>query len=153
MLIREMTLSDEKMMQDFFDEMSEESAAFFNVNRGNEKRTMEFFQNGKKDHKFKVIENDGKIIALCFWWDLNKSIPWFGIAVSDKYQGRGIGRMLINAVFDELQENGYGGLILRTAVNNVHARHLYEKCGFENMGTHPSGEVIYLKRWDMNDTN
>ena len=146
-----MKKEDRETVQSFFDNMSEGSAAFFNVNRGNEKRTMEFFENGKKDHKFFVVTADEEIIALSFIWDINTSLPWFGIAVCDKYQGQGIGKMLIESVFSYLKENRYGGLILRTAVNNIPAQKLYEKCGFERMGTHPSGEYLYIKRWKEND--
>lgn len=151
MTVREMKKEDRETVQSFFDNMSESSAAFFNVNRGNEKRTMEFFENGKKDHKFFVVTADEEIIALSFIWDINTSLPWFGIAVCDKYQGQGIGKMLIESVFSYLKENRYGGLILRTAVNNIPAQKLYEKCGFERMGTHPSGEYLYIKRWKEND--
>ena len=151
MTVREMKQEDREMVQSFFDNMSERSASFFNVNHGNQKRTMEFFENGKKDHKFFVITDDAEIIALSFIWDIDTSVPWFGIAVNDKYQGRGIGKMLIEGVFSYLRENRYGGLILRTSVNNISAQRLYEKCGFERMGTHSSGEYLYIKRWNEND--
>lgn len=151
MIIREMKMSDKVMIQTFFDCMSEYSASFFNVNKGNEKRTMEFFDNGKADHRFFVVTDERVIIALAFIWDINTSIPWFGIAVADKYQGQGIGQKLIGEVCSYLQQKNYGGLILRTSTQNIPAQKLYEKCGFERMGTHPSGEYLYIKRWKKND--
>lgn len=151
MNIRELNLSDKEMMQSFFDSMSERSASFFNVNHGNEKRTMEFFENGKKDHKFFVVTDEKEIIALAFIWDINTSIPWFGIAVSDRYQGQGIGKMFIYDIFIRLKRQGFGGLFLRTSSENIPAQKLYEKCGFEKIGTHPSGEYLYIKRWKEND--
>lgn len=151
MLIRELISSDKEMVQEFFDNMSERSVSFFNVNHGNEKRTMEFFINGKTDHKFFVVTDEKEIIALAFIWDINTSIPWFGIAVNDKYQGQGIGKMFILDIFARLKRQGFGGLFLRTSAENIPAQKLYEKCGFEKIGTHPSGEYLYIKRWKDND--
>lgn len=151
MIIREMKMNDRKIVQEFFDNMSERSVSFFNVNHGNEKRTMEFFESGKPDHRFFVMTDEKEIIALSFIWDITLSIPWFGIAVADKYQGRGIGKRLIEEIFSVLIKEGYGGLILRTATENIPAQKLYEKCGFEKIGVHPSGEYLYIKRWKIND--
>lgn len=151
MYIRELHHNDEGMVSDFYSSMSESSAAFFNVNHGNENRTKEFFINGKKDHKFYIVTDDEEIIALCFIWDINTSVPWYGIAVRDAYQGQGIGKQLTEFVFSELRKNDYGGLLLRTSTENVPAQRLYEKCGFERIGVHPSGEYLYLKRWKNND--
>lgn len=151
MNIRMMKDSDKKMVQAFFENMSERSASFFNVNRGNENRTMEFFVNGKKDHRFFVVTDEKEITALAFIWDINTSIPWFGIAVSDAYHGQGIGTMLIRSIFNALRSEGYGGLFLRTSKENIPAQKLYEKCGFERVGTHHSGEYLYIKRWKDND--
>lgn len=151
MIIRELKYSDKEMVQSFFNNMSENSAGFFNIAHGNERRTMEFFENGKKDHNFFVVTDEKEIIALSFIWDINTSIPWFGIAVSDKFQGQGIGKLFIENIFVRLQKNGYGGLFLRTAEANIRAQKLYEKCGFERIGSHPSGEYLYIKRWKDND--
>lgn len=150
MIIRELNYSDKEMTQRFFDEMGEKSTSFFNVNHGNEKRTMEFFENGKTDHKFFIATDENELLGLSFIWDIDLSIPWFGIAVNDKYQGQGIGKMLTEFVFTRLIADGYGGLFLRTSTENIPAQRLYEKCGFERIGVHPSGEYLYIKRWKNN---
>ena len=41
---REMRADDEEKMQAFYDALGPESTAFFNVNHGNERRTMDFFR-------------------------------------------------------------------------------------------------------------
>lgn len=151
MIIRDLQMSDKENVKLFFDALNEKSTSFFNVNHGNENRTMEFFTNGKKDHRFFVATEATEIIALSFIWDINTSIPWFGIAVADAHQGKGIGTAMINYIFDYLKVKGYGGLLLRTSTRNISAQKLYEKCGFERIGSHPSGEYLYLKRWNNND--
>ncbi len=149
MIIRNIRNDDKDKIQLFFDAMGEQSSSFFNVNHGNEKRTMEFFENSKPDHIFWVADEETEISGLAFIWDLNKSVPWFGIAVADKYQRKGIGSALICEVLSYLKKSGYGGLMLRTSEKNAPAQKLYEKHGFEKVGIHPSGEYLYLKRWDL----
>ena len=138
--------SDRDEMQKFYADMSEKSAAFFNVNHGNERRTMEFFENGKPDHRFYVAADGKRIAGLVFIWDIDRALPWLGIAVRDDYQGRGVGTALLHELFALLRAHGYGGLILRTAKDNTQAQRLYEKTGFERVGEHPSGELLYIKR-------
>ena len=145
---RPMRLSDREEIRKFYDDMGEESAAFFNVDHGNERRTMAFFDNSKPDHRFFVAEDGGRIAGLLFVWDIDRSVPWLGVAVRDDYQGKGVGTFLLNGVFALLRENRYGGLLLRTAKTNAAARRLYEKTGFEHIGEHPSGELLYLKRFE-----
>lgn len=149
---RPLCLSDRDEIRRFYADMGEQSAAFFNVNRGNERRTMEFFENGKRDHRFFVAADGDRIAGLAFVWDVDRALPWLGIAVRDDYQGRGVGTFLLNALFDLLRARGYGGLILRTAKNNVGAQHLYEKTGFERVGEHPSGEILYIKRFETGES-
>lgn len=144
---RKMQMSDKEKIIDFFASMGEQSTHFFNLNHGNEKRTMEFFDNGKKDHTFYVAFEGEELVALAFIWDIDRTIPWFGIAVRDSAQGKGIGTAFIKEIFADLLSAGYAGLLLRTATDNYSAQHLYEKCGFERLGLHPSGEYLYLKRF------
>ena len=142
-----MQMCDREKVADFYTSMGERSAHFFNVNHGNEKRTMEFFENGKKDHIFYVAFEEDELVALAFIWDIDKTVPWFGIAVRDSAQGKGVGTAFMKEIFADILFAGYAGLLLRTATDNIPAQHLYEKCGFERLGVHPSGEYLYLKRF------
>ena len=146
---RRMRPKDRDGVQDFFDAMGEESAAFFNVGHGNEKRVMAFFEDGKHDHRFWVAESEGTVVGLAFIWDLFSRVPWFGVAVRDGWQGKHIGSGMLRAVCDICRSAGCGGILLRTAENNIRARKLYESFGFEKIGMHPSGELLYLKRFTL----
>lgn len=149
-VIRPFEQGDKEIAQAFFDEMGERSASFFNINRGNERRTMEFFENGKKDHLFwaAIAEENGKTVmaGLVFIWDLQTAVPWLGIAVRDSFQGRRLGQRLLEAVFDYCRHNGCGGILLRTAFTNEPAQKLYERCGFARIGNDGKGEYLYIKR-------
>lgn len=145
-----MQMCDREKVAEFYASMGERSAHFFNVNHGNEKRTMEFFENGKKDHIFYVAFEEDELVALAFIWDIDRTVPWFGIAVRDSAQGKGVGTAFMKEIFADIISAGYAGLLLRTATDNIPAQHLYEKCGFERLGVHPSGEYLYLKRFARN---
>ena len=148
-LFRRLRPEDREQVRSFFDDMSEESAAFFNVDHGNEKRIMGFFDDGKPDHRFWAAESEGIIVGIAFIWDLHSRIPWFGIAVRDGWQGKRIGSGIVQAACGECRSEGRGGILLRTAKTNCKAIALYEKCGFEQIGIHPSGELLYLKRFEI----
>ncbi len=145
-IIRPFEMKDKKIIQDFYDNMGEESASFFNVNHGNEKRTMGYFDGSTKNTDFFIAEFNGKAAGLMFVWDKEKAVPWFGIAVSDDMQGKGIGTGMINYLKNYLYSTECGGILLRTAQTNFKAQGLYEKCGFEKIGIHPSGEFLYILR-------
>ncbi|MFK7691403.1 GNAT family N-acetyltransferase [Paenibacillus sp. HJGM_3] len=145
--IREMQLEDKAILQDLFDVMGEESALFFNVNHGNEKRMMGYFDSTVKGLKFFLAVENNRCVGVMFIRDIDISVPWFGIAVRDGMHGRGIGTLLIQYITDYLKNREYGGLLLTTAQTNFQAQRLYEKCGFERCGVHPSGEYLYILRF------
>ena len=135
----------------FFADMGERSSSFFNVAHGNERRTMEFFENGKRDHRFFGLFEDGRLLAYAFIWDIDRTVVWFGIAVRDGYQGRGLGGELTNRVLEECRKAGHAAVLLRTRADNVRARKLYESQGFEEIGTHQSGEILYIRRFCLRE--
>lgn len=57
-----------------------------------------------------------------------------GLAVDPSYQGRGVGRALVEAAITEATARGAARLTLRVLGPNVTARRLYEACGFEIEG-------------------
>lgn len=149
LVFRPFTADDKAEVQAFFADMGEKSASFFNVEHGNERRTMEFFENGKRDHRFFGLFENGRLLAYAFIWDIDSTVVWFGIAVRDGYQGRGLGSRLIGQVLEQCRRAGYGAVLLRTRADNVSARKLYERHGFEEIGTHPSGEILYIRRFRL----
>ena len=134
-------------MADFYRALGERSTAFFNVNGGNERRTMDFFgPSPRPNHEYYVAEESGVIAGHLFIWDTDLRVPWMGVAVREDRQGRGVGGFLLTSLFSLLETRGFGGVLLRTAKENLPAQRLYEKHGFERLGTHPSGELLYIKR-------
>jgi GNAT superfamily N-acetyltransferase len=58
-------------------------------------------------------------------------------------RGHGLGRALMEAVFDVARERGAGHIELNTSDDDVAARALYEKLGFTNREGKPDGPVMY----------
>lgn len=52
-------------------------------------------------------------------------------AVLSQFQGRGIGRALLQKMIDDVREGGAKVVTLEVRENNISARHLYESFGFE----------------------
>ena len=148
LVFREMRPDDEAGMREFYRALGPESTAFFNAGHGNERRTMDFFGPSPRPfHEYYNAEKDGVIAGHLFIWDTDTRVPWLGIAVRDDFQGRGVGGFMLTSLVALLTARGCGGLLLRTAKNNIPAQRLYEKYGFERLGEHPSGELLYLKRF------
>ena len=64
-------------------------------------------------------------------------------------RGEGLGRALMDAVFDAAREKGAGHIELNTSDDDVAARALYEKLGFTNREGKPDGPVMYYYERDL----
>jgi ribosomal protein S18 acetylase RimI-like enzyme len=58
-------------------------------------------------------------------------------------RGQGLGRALMEKVFEVAREQGAGHIELNTSDDDVAARALYEKLGFTNREGKPDGPVMY----------
>lgn len=61
-----------------------------------------------------------------------------GIAVLKAYWNRGIGSLLLCQILRQAKEKNFEGIDLQVRSDNLPAIHLYEKFGFEKIGTHPA---------------
>lgn len=154
-VIRPLLPSDRVLVQDFFDNMGERSASFFNVNHGNEIRTLDYLDNGRPNHLFWLAEaeENGKTVmaGLLFLWDIHTTAAWLGVAVRDSFQGKRLGQRLLETAFDYCKEQGIGCILLRTKYENIPAQKLYERCGFGRIGHDGNGEYLYIKRFERTE--
>ncbi len=61
------------------------------------------------------------------------------------YQQKGLGRQLINALFDHLKEKGVKGVMLSVCIGNKGAIKFYEKCGFTRIKTGLTS-IVFAKK-------
>ncbi|MCC8061299.1 MAG: GNAT family N-acetyltransferase [Clostridiales bacterium] len=61
-------------------------------------------------------------------------------AVSGRVRGLHIGEKLVCDCLEQARQNGFAIMQFNAVVdNNIHARHLYERLGFRDLGTIPGG--------------
>ena len=147
MIIREFLPNDLPMIHDFFDQMGEQSTTFFNQNDVNRNFAVKFVTEKNKSIIRWLAEEEDTMIGYVFLWDIDTTLPWLGVAVREDRKKQGIGKKLVEHANHWAEENGKGGVMLITASTNTSGQYLYESTGYEKYGVHPSGEVLYIKRF------
>ena len=149
-IIRPFAAGDREMVQAFFDQMGPESRAFFNRNRGNERGAMAFFdEKGENPDTLRFLaELDGRMVGYVFFFSYSYKIPWLGIAVSEDAKGLHLGTRLMAFARKYAMDHGKGGILLTTHQANLRGQVHYEKSGYERLGNHHSGEVLYILRFE-----
>ena len=140
--------SDKPLVEAFFAQMGGDSRSFFNRGGGNERDTLAFFSpEGRPETAYFMAEDNGRMAGYVFLWDLDKAIPWLGIAVAEDWKGRHLGRDLMTHAEEYARGLGKGGILLTTHIANLRGQGLYENCGYEYLGMHTGGERLYLRRF------
>jgi L-amino acid N-acyltransferase YncA len=91
-----------------------------------------------------VAEENGRIYGLYILHPNNVGrcghISNASYAVSSESRGKHIGEQLVKDCLEQAKKHGFGILQFNAVVeSNVHARHLYERLGFVQLGTIPNG--------------
>jgi ribosomal protein S18 acetylase RimI-like enzyme len=74
----------------------------------------------------------------------------FGMYVTPRARGRGVGAALVAAVVEEARRRGKSEVVLEVTSDNAAARALYERCGFVATGaTHPHPRKEELHEIEM----
>ena len=145
--IRRFRPDDRERVNGFFDSLGFDARMFFNRLDGNRQNALRYFD-GTLENTIQWMACDGDIMAgYVFLWDVDSSVVWFGIAVADAYQRRGLGWRLAQTAISWAKKHGKGGVLLTTHAANFKAQALYEKCGFRRIGTAFDGEWLYLLRF------
>ena len=146
--IRLLVPEDRERVYAFFRKLGDEGSTFFN-RKGNNEKGVYAFLNGEEPNRiyWAAVANtpDGEEIAgIVFLWKKNTKVPWLGIGVSEQWKGRHLGRRLMSVAAEWAESVGAGGIMLTTAPENVRGQGLYERMGYERIGTYHDGELLYL---------
>ena len=141
MVVREYVDADINTMKDIWNEVVEDGIAFPQEETLTEEKAREFF---KYQSYTAVAEKDGKILGLYILHPNNVGrcghICNASYAVSSMYRGQHIGEMLVKDCLAQAKKLGFGILQFNAVVeSNTHARHLYERLGFVQLGLIPNG--------------
>lgn len=140
-LVRKYEKKDIANMVDIWNEVVEEGVAFPQEEFLTEISGTEFFS---QQRYCGVAECDGKILGLYILHPNNVGrcghIANASYAVSSESRGLHIGEKLVLDSIKQAKEKGFGILQFNAVVEtNLHARHLYERIGFKQLGTIPNG--------------
>lgn len=94
-----------------------------------------------------VAEDEGKLVGLYILHPNNVGrcghIANASCAVDSTVRGKHIGEKLVSDCLTQAKKAGFKLLQFNAVVeNNVHARHLYKKLGFVQIGTVPNGFLM-----------
>ena len=141
MTIRKYGDNDLAQMIVIWNEVVEDGIAFPQEDLLNEVTGKEFFEFQSYTG---VAENDGQIVGLYILHPNNVGrcghICNASYAVSSQCRGQHIGEQLVKDCLSKAKELGFRVLQFNAVVeSNIHARHLYVRLGFVQLGTIPGG--------------
>ena len=88
----------------------------------------------REDTLFLVAEEGEKILGYCGVVTVQDEGDITNVAVEKNSQNQGIGKNLLEEMFQRTQKAGVCRLFLEVRAGNAAALHLYEKMGFVQMG-------------------
>ncbi len=141
MTVREYTEKDISAMVRIWNEVVEDGIAFPQEELLDEKSGKEFFAS---QTYCGVAEENGKVEGLYILHPNNIGrcghICNASYAVNSSCRGKHIGEKLVSDCLVQAKRLGFGVMQFNAVVeSNVHARHLYERLGFIQLGTIPNG--------------
>lgn len=141
MIIRAFEEKDIPAMISIWNEIVEEGIAFPQEDTLNEDTGKAFFESQSYTG---VAEDNGRIVGLYILHPNNVGrcghICNASYAVDSKVRGLHIGEKLVLDCMEQGAKLGYKVLQFNAVVeSNTHARHLYERLGFVQLGTIPGG--------------
>lgn len=146
--IRLVTPDDREKLYRFFRRLGEEGSTFFNRGGGNETGAYAFLDGKLPNHIYWAAVADApegeEIAGIVFLWRKDTKVPWLGIGIAEPWKGRHLGRRLMTTAREWAQAAGAGGICLTTAPTNFRGQGLYERMGYERIGTYHDGEFLYL---------
>ena len=143
MIVRAYEQKDLESMIQIWNEVVEDGVAFPQEEFLNEVTGAEFFAS----QTYSAVAEDENDHTVCGLYILHPNnigrcghICNASYAVSSKYRGRHIGEKLVLDCLKQAKERAFTILQFNAVVeNNIHARHLYERLGFIQLGTIPGG--------------
>jgi len=145
--IRPFYPGDRSLVVDFFAQMSGETRGFFDRGHGNRTTALKYFDGDTSKTDRFMAEWEGRMVGYVFLCDMDTGVPWLGIAVAEDMKGKHLGRRLIEHAHNHARQCGKGGVMLTTSFANVRGQSLYERMGYERLGTHTSNEILYIYRF------
>lgn len=142
MLIRKYENNDIIQMINLWNEVVEDGIAFPQEDCLDEETGAEFF--ASQSYCGVAVNDSGGVVGLYILHPNNVGrcghICNASYAVSSKCRGQHIGEKLVRHSLEQAKESGFQVMQFNAVVeSNIHARHLYERLGFTQLGVIPNG--------------
>lgn len=141
-VVRKYSADDISAMKDIWNEVVDEGVAFPQEDELTDGSAREFF--AQQTYCGVAADEDGKVYGMYILHPNNVGrcghIANASYAVSSESRGLHIGEKLVRDCIAQAKAYGFGILQFNAVVaTNIHARHLYERIGFKQLGTIPGG--------------
>lgn len=141
-VVRKYSADDISAMKDIWNEVVDEGIAFPQEDELTDGNAREFF--AQQTYCGVAADEDGKVYGMYILHPNNVGrcghIANASYAVSSESRGLHIGEKLVRDCIAQAKAHGFGILQFNAVVaTNIHARHLYERIGFKQLGTIPGG--------------
>ena len=141
-VVRKYSADDIPAMKDIWNEVVDEGVAFPQEDELTDEGAKDFF--AQQTYCGVAVGEDGKVYGMYILHPNNVGrcghIANASYAVSSESRGLHIGENLVRDCIAQAKEHGFGILQFNAVVaTNIHARHLYERIGFKQLGTIPGG--------------
>lgn len=141
-VVREYSADDIPAMKDIWNEVVDEGVAFPQEDELTDVSAREFF--AQQTYCGVAADEDGKVYGMYILHPNNVGrcghIANASYAVLSENRGLHIGEKLVRDCIAQAKAHGFGILQFNAVVaTNIHARHLYERIGFKQLGTIPGG--------------
>ena len=142
MIVREYEDKDIDAMVSIWNDVVEEGVAFPQEEFLNEETGKAFF--AEQSYCGVAVDDDAKVVGMYILHPNNIGrcghISNASYAVDAKCRGKHIGEMLVTDCLAQAKRLGFKVMQFNAVVeSNIHARHLYERLGFKQLGTIPGG--------------
>jgi phosphinothricin acetyltransferase len=138
MQIRPATLADSAAIADIYNQGIEDRTATFETRLRTAEDIAAWFDG---IHPIIVAERDGQVIAFAATStyrprDCYRGIAEVSVYVSRNSRRRGVGRMVLQALFTACEKAGFWKLVSRVFLDNAASRHLIRLLGFREVGVY-----------------
>ena len=137
--IRKATLKDLDVITEIYNEAILKTVATFDMEPKTLEEQKEWFAGHGSKNPILVADQNGLIVgwaALSMWSDrcAYSDTAEISLYVKEKYQNKGIGRRLIEAIIQEGQKSDIHTVIARITEGSEASIHLHESVGFFHIG-------------------
>lgn len=145
-IVKKLEKNDIKEARLIWNEVVEEGVAFPQVNLLDESDALIFFEE-QTYTGLAIEESTNQVLGLYILHPNNvgrcRHIANASFAVRSDSRGHHIGEKLVMDCLDKAKEKGFRLMQFNAVVDhNIHARHLYERLGFQELGIIPGGFLM-----------